>query len=73
MFYSPTGRQMAGEGVIPDVTVSRQEHTPTSVYEDLDVQQAMQIASTDLPRRMSEDAAVCRVRGGRPDLYGTAP
>jgi carboxyl-terminal processing protease len=73
MFYSPTGRQMAGEGVIPDVTVTGQERSAASVFEDYDVQQALQIAATDLPRRMSEDAAVCRVRTGRPELYGTAP
>ncbi len=73
MFYSPAGRQMAGEGVIPDVLVSGQERTPANLFDDLDVQQAMQIAASDIPRRMSADAATCRVRTGRPDLYGLAP
>jgi carboxyl-terminal processing protease len=72
MFYSPVGRQMAGEGVIPDVTVGAGERTTANLFDDLDVQQALSIAASDLPRQMSADAATCRIRTGRPQLYGAA-
>ena len=57
LFYSPNGRRMAGEGVIPDVEV-KDEDGP--VGGDLVLERALEIASDSRLREMAVASAKCR-------------
>lgn len=58
-FYSPSGREMAGAGVTPDVTVNMQ----TAGYrtaDDADIATAMQTIEQGYPKQLAQRAAQCQ-------------
>jgi carboxyl-terminal processing protease len=57
LFYSPNGRKMAGEGVMPDVEVSDEDGP---VGGDLVLERAMRIAADGRLREMAAASAKCR-------------
>ncbi|MEY3176671.1 MAG: hypothetical protein RLZZ436_4585 [Planctomycetota bacterium] len=57
LFYSPNGRKMAGEGVVPDVTV---EDADGPVNGDRVLEEALRIAADSRLREMALASAKCR-------------
>ena len=57
LFYSPNGRKMAGEGVMPDVDVNDEDGP---VGGDLVLERAMRIAADSRLREMAAASAKCR-------------
>ncbi|MFM7038266.1 MAG: S41 family peptidase [Planctomycetaceae bacterium] len=57
LFYSPNGRRMAGEGVLPDVTV---EDADGPVNGDRVLEEALRIAADNRLREMALASAKCR-------------
>ena len=59
-FYSPTGRKMSGEGVIPDVAVSRVSERSAASQDRVDLSRAIEIAQADKTATLAANAAQCR-------------
>ena len=56
-FYAPSGREMAGAGVTPDYLVKNaNEETATTLAEDNDLKQAIEVVQTGLPQQMAKAA-----------------
>lgn len=70
-FYSPTGREMAGAGVTPDVPVPSQTSTYRGTDSDADVQMALQVLRQGTPAQLAASAATCRVKTGTPLTINT--
>ena len=62
-FYAPSGREMAGSGVTPDVMVSTSEDS----QRDAALSRATQIAGTRQLSEMAQNSAKCRTRSGSLD------
>lgn len=58
-FYSPKGREMAGAGVIPDVTVNGDTDWSLTSTQDRDVQAAMQLLGQGRPQQLAANAVKC--------------
>ena len=59
-FYSPTGRKMSGQGVIPDVAVSRVHERSATSQDRVDLSRAIEIAQSDQTATLAANAAKCR-------------
>lgn len=58
-FYSPKGREMAGAGVIPDITVNAETDWSLSNNQDRDVQAAMNVLADGRPQMLATNAVKC--------------
>lgn len=63
-FYSPTGREMAGAGVHPDVPVQVTTTGYRGLQNDADVQTAVQVVLQGTPAQLAAQSANCRVKTG---------
>ena len=51
-FYSPSGREMAGQGVEPDVVVNGKRNEDLAIQNDSDVATALRVAGSGPPQEM---------------------
>lgn len=58
-FYSPTGREMAGAGVTPDVVIPEAATNANQSGYDADIQGALASIQQGLPARLAQQAATC--------------
>ncbi len=63
LFYSPTGRKMAGNGVSPDVEVTDPDG-PSNGDEVLKT--ALRVAESDFLREMARESGLCKSRNSTP-------
>lgn len=63
-FYSPTGREMAGAGVTPDITVAAAAMgtVPTTMAQDADVQAALRTIADGTANRLAQESSKCQQR-----------
>ena len=70
-FYSPNGREMAGAGVAPDVTVPGETDFGASAQKDRDVVAAMNVLVDGRPQSLAANAARPRVQNTARPAYPT--
>ena len=71
-FYSPQGREMAGEGVTPDVVVSETAETD-DLASDPVVRAALRCFETKRPAELADSAGHKPARGATNDRYEELP
>ena len=59
-FYSPTGREMAGAGVTPDIVVNERTSGYRGTAGDADMEAALIAVQQGLPTRLAQQAANCQ-------------